>query len=210
MKECRSDFNNAGLLLCPICNAQIRLRSLATNEELQCSRCSHVALRGSRAASLQPALALSIAGLILVILANSYPIMIFDVAGNTQENRIITGVFKLYDQGYWPISVLVFFSAIAAPFLYLSSVLYVTVSCCLRKKFPFLRELTEIVEFFNAWNLVPVFAIACIAAVVKLKMLGNVHWRPGMLWIILLSVCSIALAQAFDKDLVEERLEGVK
>lgn len=183
---------------------------MAPNEELHCGRCSQVLLKGYRTTTLQPAVALSITGLFLAILANTYPIMIFEVAGDSQENRIITGVLQLVNQGYWPIAALVFFSAICAPILYFSSILYVSVACCLRKRFPFVNGLSEFVEQINDWNLVPVFAIACLAAVVKLKLLGTVHWRSGMLWVALLSYCSIILAQAFDKDLVEKRLKNLQ
>jgi len=46
--------------------------------------------------------------------------------------------------------------------------------------------------------------------VVKLKLLGSVHWRSGMLWVALLSFCSIILSQAFDRNLVEERLKNLQ
>ena len=197
-------------MLCPVCKASIRTKLVSSREELHCGRCSHVLIKGHRTTTLQPAVALSITGLFLVILANAYPIMIFEVAGNSQENRIITGVLQLGDQGYWPIAILVFFSAICAPALYFSSIFYVSLACCLRKRFPLAKELADIVEVINAWNLVPVFAIACLAAVVKLKLLGTVHWRSGMLWIALLSLCSILLSQAFDKNLVVERLKNLR
>ena len=41
------------------------------------------------------------------------PVLIFDVAGNTQSNLIITGVYGLISQGYSPVAALVFFGAIA-------------------------------------------------------------------------------------------------
>jgi paraquat-inducible protein A len=193
-------------LCCPICKSSIRLRILSADEELHCGRCSEVVLKGSHATSLQPAMTLAMTGLVLAILANTNPILIFEVAGSSQQNLIITGVLKLGEQGYWPIGYLVFFSAIAAPILYFSSILYVVCSCYLKRRLPWVKQVAAVVELINAWNLVPVFAIACLAAVVKLKMLGNVHWESGMLWTVLLSACSILLSKAFDEHLVNERL----
>lgn len=178
-------------LFCKICRTRIRKRKLAANEELHCARYSYPVIRNHHASSLQPALALGITGVILVLLANFYPIMIFEVVGKAQENLVITGVIQLSNQGYWPIALLVFFSAIAAPFLYFTSVLYVSISCCLMKRLPYVKQIANLAELINAWNLIPVFAIACLAAVVRLKLLGNVHWRAGMLWIALLAAaCS--------------------
>lgn len=165
--------------------------------------------QGGRTISLQPAMTLAITGLVLTIQANINPIMIFEVAGSYQENLIITGVLQLGYQGYWPIAYLVFFSAIVAPVLYFSSILYVVCSCYLKRRLPYVKQVAEAVELINDWNLVPVFAIACLAAVVKLKTLGSIHWKSGMLWIVLLSLCSILLSHAFDKHLVDERLEEI-
>ena len=209
MQELLSSSTSETFLQCGICKAGIRNKQLAENEELHCARCSYVVKRGHRATSLQPAMAMAITGIFFVILANINPIMIFEVAGRAQENLIITGVIQLSNQGYWPIALLVFFSAIAAPFLYFISVLYVSISCCLMKRLPYVKQIVNLAELINAWNLIPVFAIACLAAVVRLKLLGNVHWRAGMLWIALLSICSLLLAHFFDKDLVEERLAGI-
>ena len=209
MQKSHSVSPHGEFLCCDICKAAIRKRELKADEELRCGRCSHLVLKGSYATSLQPAMTLAITGLILVLLSNINPIMIFEVAGSSQENLIITGVLQLGDQGYWPIAYLVFFSAIAAPALYFSSILYVVCSCYLKRRMPYVNQVAGVVELINAWNLVPVFAIACLAAVEKLKLLGNVHWQSGMFWIVLLSLCSILLSHAFDEHLVDERLEEI-
>jgi len=57
------------------------------------------------------------------------------------------------------------------------------------------------------WSLVPVFLIACFVAVVKLDMLGTVYWDSGIIWISLLSVCSMALAQRVDRQWIGNRLK---
>jgi uncharacterized paraquat-inducible protein A len=68
----------------------------------------------------------------------------------------------------------------------------------------------RLAEVMESWNLVPVYAIATVVAVVKLDMLGTVAWQQGALWIVALSLCSLLAAQAFDRDLVESRLEELR
>lgn len=192
---------------CPTCAAGFLDRELEVGQTLRCGRCSHVLKREGRIRSLHPAWAFATTGLILAALANSYPVMTFDVAGNTQSNLIITGVLSLGAQGYWPVAVLVFFCAIAAPVLHLLSVWYVSAACCLGQRWPMVRQIAHASERIEAWSLVPVFAVACVVAVVKLDMLGSVQWDLGIFWIALLSVCTFVVSQTFDRAIVARRLE---
>ena len=146
----------------------------------------------------------------MVVLANIEPIMTFDVAGDTQSNMIISGVTELSRQGYGPVAALVCFAGIIAPALHLASIWYVASACCLRRRWPSVHRIAALVEKLEPWNLVPVFAIATVVAVVKLDMMGTVYWKAGALWILVLSLCSLCAAQAFDPELVEQRLEALK
>lgn len=196
----------AGRLECRLCGAVSRDRSLEPGEELRCGRCDGRLKSSARATSPQAALALAITGLLLVGLANAFPILTFDVAGNTQSNHVVTGVLALRDQGYWPVALLVFFCAIAAPALHFCAVAYVTGAACARRPLPGVRRIAHAAEVLESWSLAPVFAIACVVAVVKLDMLGTVAWQAGIGWIALLAGCSLALGRVFDADAVEEWL----
>jgi paraquat-inducible protein A len=154
--------------------------------------------------------ALSSTGLILWILANVSPILTFTVAGNAQSNLISTGVWGLQRQGFWPISLLVFFCAIAAPLLHMFAMWYVSGACCTGRRWPRVRAAWHLAEHVAPWSLMPVFAIACFVAVVKLKMLGTVYWDSGIVWISLLSLCSLLLAQVTDRAFVENQLSNLR
>jgi len=142
----------------------------------------------------------------MVILANVETIMTFDVAGDTQSNRIASGVIELCAQGYGAVAALVCFAGILAPALHLAAIWYVASACCLRARWPHLRRMAGAVEKLEPWNLVPVYSIATVVAVVKLDMMGTVNWQSGALWVLALSLCSLCAVQAFDRELVEERL----
>lgn len=199
----------ASWLSCPECEAPCRDRALPAGAELRCGRCGGRVKIASGRHSLQPAWAFATAGLLLVILANVEPIMTFDVAGDTQTNRIVTGVFELARQGYGPVAALVGFAGILAPALHLGAIWYVASACCLRQRWPRLRQVAGYAEMLEAWNLVPVYAIATVVAVVKLDMMGTVSWKGGAVWILALSLCSLLAVQTFDRELVEERLEAL-
>jgi len=198
------------MLTCRTCRAGIVERALKPGDELRCRRCGAMVKRGHRVTSLHAAWALSTTGLILLILANVYPVMVFDVAGYTQSNLIITGVIGLAGQGFKAVAVLVFFCAIAAPALYLASVWYVSAACSFGKRWFLVERVAHFAERILPWSLVPVFAIACFVAVVKLDMLGTVTWQVGIVWILLLSICCIFVTRAFDKNFVNDQLRKLR
>ena len=146
----------------------------------------------------------------MAILANVEPIMTFDVAGDTQSNHIVSGVVELARQGYGPVAALVAFAGVVAPVLHLTAIWYVASACCLHRRWPAVHRVAALIEMLEPWNLVPVYAIATVVAVVKLDMMGTVDWKAGALWILVLSLCSLCAAEAFDRELVEERLEALK
>ena len=102
---------------CPECEASCRDHALPPGTELHCQRCGVRVKKASGLRSLQPAWAFATAGLFFAVLANGNPILTFDVAGNTQSNLIVTGVFSLFQQGYGPVAALVFFAGLAGPVL---------------------------------------------------------------------------------------------
>lgn len=144
---------------------------------------------------MQIGLALSITALVLLVLANVLPVMTFDVAGAEQSNRIITGVQGLIAQDYAPIAALVFFSAILAPALYLVLACYVLSARALKRNWPFDFQAWRVLEKLSPWNLIPVFAVACLVAVVRLELLGTVNWRSGALFVVLVSLLFLVLEQ---------------
>ena len=180
---------------CHVCEAPYRHRSLARGEKLFCGRCGEKLAAARLQNARQTGLAVSLTALILLAMANVLPVMTFDVAGAEQSNRIITGVRGLIAQNYAPIAALVFFSAILAPALYLLLACYVLTARCLGRVWPFDFHAWRIVEWLAPWILVPVFAVACLVAVVRLDLLGTVSWQLGALFVVLVSLCFLVLEQ---------------
>lgn len=188
---------------CPDCGADYLMRPLAQGELLQCRRCDARLATAKVSASLQSAWALVLTGLILLVLANVFPVMKFSVAGNSQSNLVVTGIEGLVRQGYGPLAALVLFSAIVAPALYLLLLCYVLASACTGRRWPGVSAAWRWAQLLAPWNLVPVFAVACLVAVVRLDLLGTVTWEHGALFIVLLSACCLVLGRVLDRERIE-------
>jgi len=162
--------------------------------------------RSSHRDHQQTVWALASGGLILLALANAYPILTFDVAGNTQSNHFITGVLTLAGQGYAPIAVLVLFCGLIAPLVHFLSVWYLAAGFSLGWRLPLALPILRTARRMESWSLIPVFAVACLVSVVKLDMLGSVVWKMGAFWMVGLAVCCLLLTQLFDSTAAEIRL----
>ena len=180
---------------CHACEAPYRHRLLARGEKLRCSRCGELLAAPRVASARQRGLAVALTGIVLLLLANAFPVMTFDVAGARQSNHVFTGVQGLLAQDYAPLAALVFFCAILAPALYLVLACYVLTARCLGQSWPGDVKIWRLVEKLAPWNLVPVFLVACMVAVVRLDLLGTVTWQKGAVFVVLLSLCCLILEQ---------------
>lgn len=159
--------------------------------------------------TFQPALALSVAGLFALLLANTSPVLTFGVAGRDQHGYIVTGIEELFRQGYWPIAALVFVASMLAPAVYLSSVAYVSAACSMKLRLPGILLALRLSEWSEPWNLIPVYSIATVVSVVKLRLIGGVTWNDGARWVLAVAVLTLFAQQMFERRLVEHRLEAL-
>ncbi len=174
---------------------------------LRCRVCREI-LRRYITPSFQPAAAWAVTGLTLLVLANIFPIMVFSVAGNAQDNLIVTGISVLVAQGYGPLALLVFYCAMVAPALYFAGVGYTAVACSIKGRLPGGFRMLDVANRMEPWSLVPVFAVACVVASVKLEQIGDVAWQAGIVWIALLALCNLVLDSVFDPAAAARRLES--
>lgn len=194
---------------CPRCEAPCRDRDVPRGMEIACRRCGTTVLEFMGSKTLQPAMAFSLAGLLALTLANLNPVLQFEVVGRAQSGYIMTGVSELIRQGYLPIAVLVAFAGMVAPLMHLFSIFYVSTACCLGIRLPRVALFWKLIGWMEPWNLVPVYAIATIVSVVKLRMLGSVEWEFGARWVLGLAVLSLCAQQSFQERVVAERLRRI-
>jgi paraquat-inducible protein A len=150
-----------------------------------------------------------LAGLLALLLANTSPVLTFGVAGRDQHGFILTGIEELFRQGYWPIALLVFFASMLAPALYLSGVAYVSAACSMKLRLPWIHGVMRLLEWTEPWNLIPVYAIATVVSVVKLRMIGGVTWNDGARWVLAVALLTLFAQQVFERRLVEMRLDAL-
>ena len=145
----------------------------------RCSRC-HARLHKRKPDSLQRATALVLAGFILYLPANLYPVLTVISLGRGHPATIMQGVIELMDGTDWPLAVIVFTASVAVPLLKLFGLSLLIVSTHLQAKgrLSDRTKLYRAIEFVGRWSTVDVIVAALLTALVTL---GNLaHVEPGV------------------------------
>src|SRR5262245_50610908 len=94
------------LVMCRECDALQKLRSHSPGELLACFRCG-AHLRESHGERLHRVLPLAVAASICFVLANSWPIVAIEVAGNRSSTSLLGSIAELYSEGVPGVALIV-------------------------------------------------------------------------------------------------------
>ena len=194
------------VIACHECDLLHQTRALPPDGTARCVRCGAVLYRRKRN-SLDRVLALTVAGLILFIIANIYPFLTFRLEAQVQETNLITGVMELYRQGMWIVAGVVLLTTIAMPLLELTGMLLVLVPLKLRRRPWKLALLFRVVRSFRPWGMMEVFMIGILVAAVKLVKMANIIPGIALYAFMILIFILAASAAALDPHIVWKRLD---
>ena len=194
------------LTLCHECDLLQRNPPLPDAGSAHCVRCGHL-LHKHRPDSINRTLALTLAGLILFVIANSFPFLSFEMQGQMTQTTLFTGVKDLTEQGKGEVAAVVFFTSILAPGLQLLLLLVVLLPLKIGGRLP--PRFPTLFRWFKTlapWGMMDVFMIGILVSVVKLTEMA--HIVPGIsLFAFVALIFVLAAAQAaLDPDLVWERV----
>jgi paraquat-inducible protein A len=193
------------LTKCRYCGLLQRNPALPRGGSSECGRCGSL-LHCDRPDSLNRTLALTIAGLALFVIANSFPFLSFAMQGQLTHTTLLTGILELYQQGKWPIAAVVAFTTVVAPGLQLGLLLIVLIPLVIGRLPRWLPALFRHADRLGPWGMMDVFMIGILVAVVKLSEMASIV--PGLsLFAFGALILVLAAAQAsLDPDLVWSRV----
>ncbi len=199
------DLSTHSLIACHDCDLLYRVSPLPEGGVARCRRCGAVLYR-HKPNSLDRTLALSIAGLVLFLLANVFPFLAFKLQGQVTETTLSTGIWELYAQDMWLIALLVLLTCIVIPFIQLLGMLYVLLPMKLNRLPWKLSRVFRFLLTLRPWGMMEVFMLGILVSVVKLGKMATIV--PGVaLWsFALLIVVLAAAAAALDRRMVWDML----
>ena len=184
------------------------LVAVPAEHDPHCLRCGS-ALHQRKPNSLNRTWALVIAGVILYVPANIYPVLTVIQAGAGQPSTILGGVEELLASKMYPLALLVFFASILVPVfkliglaVMLMAVMMVTTQATAAA---FLRERTMLyyaVAWIGRWSMVDIFMESLLGALVQFGRVVTIEPGVGALAFCAVVFVTIFAAEAFDPRLM--------
>ena len=205
----------AGYRACEVCQLLIAAPS-GEGGQLACPRC-HATLHQRRPNALARTTALVIAGFILYIPANLYPVMTIELLGRPDPNTIFTGVQELFQSGMWEIGLLVFSASILVPLMKLVGLSYLLISVYRARRgarpgAKLRRDRTRLfraIEFVGRWSMLDMFLLSMLVALVRFGAIASIEPGIGATSFALVVVITMFAAASFDPRLIWDDLEEV-
>ncbi|WP_058557203.1 paraquat-inducible protein A [Thiohalocapsa sp. ML1] len=192
--------------LCPQCDLLQQSPPLPPKGTAHCARCGH-ALHRHRPNSIDRTLALTLTGLVLFVVANSYPFLSFEMQGQMTQTTLMTGVHDLTAQGKGAVAAVVFFTSVLAPGLQLVLLLAVLAPLKLGGRLP--PGFPTLFRWFKSlapWGMMDVFMIGILVSVVKLTEMASIVPGAALFAFVVLIFVLAAAQAALDPDVVWERV----
>jgi paraquat-inducible protein A len=193
------------IMACHDCGLLHHLRALPLGGAARCTRCGAVLYR-RKPDSIDRSLMLTLAALILFIVANSFPFLTFSLEGRTTTSTLMTGVIQLYADGMWPLALLVFGATILVPLAKLLATTYVLLPLRFGRRVWGLARVFRATEIMHPWAMMEVFLLGVIVAYVKLSDLAKLELGIALFAFIALILIMIAAEVALDPREVWDRL----
>ncbi|HEX3991262.1 MAG TPA: paraquat-inducible protein A [Acetobacteraceae bacterium] len=169
----------------------------------RCRRCDTV-LHMRKANSLGRSWALLVAGGILFLPANIYPVMVMTELAVQQPYTIMGGIRDLLAAGLWPLAALVFFASITIPLLKLVTLGYMLVQTQAgsTKHLIGRTRAFRVIEFVGRWSMIDVFVLSILVALVRFGQFANFVAQVGAPCFAAVVVLTMFAVEAFDPRLM--------
>ena len=193
------------LILCHDCDLLNRVAEVPSGASARCPRCGGL-LDRRVPNSIDRTLALALAGLILFLVANSFPFLAMKMQGQVTDTTLASGVHALYAADERFVGSLVLFTTIVAPLLQLLLLLSVLAPLRLGRRVPGMIPMFRLLMRIESWSMMEVFLIGILVSLVKLADMAQIV--PGIaIWSFALLIPVLAAAAAsLDPHLVWERI----
>ena len=168
-----------------------------------CPRCG-LRLSARKPYAVIRTLALVIAGFVLYLPANVFPMSTDIQLGERVPHRIVDGISELFSAGLWPLGVLIFCTSIAIPLLKLAGLSWFTLSIWRRsgRALPFKTATYRFIDEIGRWSCIDVFTIAVFLPLLQFDGLLTSQAAPGAVAFILVVVLTMWASRTFDPRLM--------
>jgi len=199
-------LSDTSLVACLHCDLLQRIPEVPAGASVRCLRCNKELWR-HRIDSFNRTFALTLAALVLYIIANAVPMLGLHAVGREAFTTVIGGAQQLWHDGQQLVAVLVLFAAVISPALQIGFLMMILIGC--RRERPpfwvglFLRNL----QFTRTWSMIEVMLLGVLVALTKIADYATVILGTALFALFALVFLLAMIQSCFDPREVWERIE---
>jgi len=196
----------AQALACLDCDLLQVLPNLPPGSKALCTRCG-LTLATRRSDPIDRPLALTVAALLVLIVANTTPLMGLSVVGRHASTTIVGGAIQMWLQGQELTALIVVFCALIAPAAYILLMLAILLAVGRPPAPGWVGTMLRWADAAQPWSMIEVMMLGILVALVKIAELATVEPGIGMYAVGVLMLLFPAIAVSLDSDEIWARLE---
>lgn len=193
------------VVACHDCDLLNRLPD-GTKATLLCARCGAV-LHRYRPESIDRSLALTLAALILFVIANCFPFLAMKSGGFVQETKLLTGIRELWRQELYGLASLVLLTCVLIPLAQMAGLLYLLLPLKWSRPVPLAIQVFRLLRRVAPWGMLEIFMLGILVALVKLGKMATIVPGTSVFAFGLLVLIMAAAVTVLDPDMLWERLD---
>lgn len=204
--DCNQPLSDASLVACLDCDLLQHIPEVPIGASVRCPRCDKELWR-HKPDSLNRTLALTLAALVLFIIANAVPMLGLHAVGHEAFTTVIGGAEQLWQDGDQLVAVLVLFAAVIAPALQIIFLLLIVFGC--RQERPpfwvglFLRNL----HLTRTWSMIEVMLLGVLVSLTKIAEYATIIFGEAFFALFALVFLLAMIQSSFDPREVWRRIE---
>ena len=210
MHKHHSDSNrplaDASLVACLDCDLLQRIPEVPAGASARCPRCDKEMWR-HKPDSFNRTFALTVAALVLYLIANAVPMLGLHAVGREAFTTVIGGAQQLWNNGQQLVSVLVLFAAVISPALQIGFLLAILIGCTRERPPAWVGLLLRHLEFTRTWSMIEVMLLGVLVALTKIADYATVIIGTAFFALFALVILLAAIQSCFDPREVWERVE---
>jgi paraquat-inducible protein A len=203
--DCNHPLTDSTLVACLDCDLLQRIPEVPPGASVRCPRCDKELWR-HKPDSLNRTFSLTLAALVLYLIANTVPMLGLHAAGREAFTTVIGGAHQLWLDGQQIVSVLVLFAAVISPALQIGFLLLIVIGCQRDHPPAWVGLLLRHLHFTRTWSMIEVMLLGVLVALTKIADYATVILGTALFALFALVVLLAAIQSNFDPREVWQRV----
>jgi paraquat-inducible protein A len=189
----------AGLVRCEAC---AMLNRSGEHSECACARCG-AHLHPRKPDSVSRAWAFLLAAMVCYVPANLLPVLYTGTIFEHQEQTILGGAVRLWQDGSWGLALIVFVASVVVPIAKIAALMLLLTLARRRSRWrlPQRARLYRFTAYIGRWSMVDIFVGGTLVALVQFSVVATIQPGTGAIWFGAVVVLTMLASMSFDPRL---------